>query len=143
MTRHLNVGGVIRTGHVALLLSLLLLGACTPGGQGEDPVRTVRNAPIERLEYLGVAEEAYWVNEETKEGGPEGKWQSGVARLEAEDFREFRYSQEWQPVTTSPIIPGDVQGRLTFGDEWRMGETDHGVFYLESGTHSVVFSVRD
>lgn len=136
---------MLKVASVTFLLSATLLGGCSESS--EETVRSTKGKMVERVEYLGEVEEAYWVNDETKDvtTGDEqsGSWQQGVARLAPAEFQLFRNSGEWNQVSTAPIIPAALKDKLTFGDTWSLGETDHGTFYLEADTHSVVFIVYD
>ncbi|MET8153587.1 hypothetical protein ACIBSW_06260 [Actinoplanes sp. NPDC049668] len=138
---------MIRTAPLALLLAAAFLVGCTSTPPEQEIVRSGKNVRIERMDHLGVVEEGYWVNEETKDispgESPDAPWQQGVARLSQPDFDRLLDSNDWLPVSTSPIIPIDLKGKLDAGDTWLLGHDGDDVYYLESDTRFVLFLVRE
>ncbi|MEU7907986.1 hypothetical protein [Actinoplanes sp. NPDC049118] len=134
---------MIRIAPPALLLSAALLVGCSSTPAEEPTVRSGKNVQIERMEHLGVVEEGYWVNEETKDIGAAVPWQQGVARLSQPNFDRLLDTYDWQPVSTEPIIPVDLKGKLDAGDTWLLGHDVNDVYYLESDTRFVLFMVSD
>jgi hypothetical protein len=136
---------VIRIAPLALLLSAILLAGCTPEPIAPESFRSGKGVKIERVEHLGVAEEAYWHNEQTKDlttgDDPVDPWVQGVARLAKTDFDRLFEAWEWRPITTEPIMPVDLKGKLATGDSWFQGELEDGVYYLETDTRFVLFMV--
>jgi hypothetical protein len=137
---------VIRIAPLALLFSAVLLAGCTSSPtEAAGTVLSGKNMRIERMEHLGVVEEGYWLNEQTKDitsgDEPAEPWVQGVARLSQADFDRLYGSRQWQPFTTEPIMPVDLKGKLDAGDTWFLGETEDGVYYLESDTRVVIFMV--
>jgi hypothetical protein len=134
---------VIRIARLALLFSAVLLAACT--SSPAETVRSGKSVQIERMEHLGVVEEGYWLNEETKDitvgDEPAEPWTQGIARLSQADFDRLMDSRTWQPISTEPIMPVDLKGRLDVGDSWFLGDDDSGIYYLESDTRFVLFMV--
>jgi hypothetical protein len=61
--------------------------------------------------------------------------------LSQADFDRLFGSRQWQPVSTEPIMPVDLKGKLHAGDTWYLGENEDGVYYLESDTRVVLFMV--
>jgi hypothetical protein len=137
--------GVIRNAPLALLFSAVLLAGCTSAPDVRESVRSGKNVRIERMEHLGVVEEAYWHTEQTKDlttgDDPAAPWVQGVARLSKTEFDRLFDAWEWQPVSTEPIIPVDLKGKLDVGDSWFLGELEDGVYYLETDTRFVLFMV--
>ncbi|MET8149105.1 hypothetical protein ACIBSW_39625 [Actinoplanes sp. NPDC049668] len=136
---------MIRIGPVALLFSAVLLAGCTSASDAPETFRSGKNVRIERMERLGVVEEAYWHTEQTKDLTPgddqDDPWVQGVARLSKSEFDRLFDAWEWYPVSTEPIIPVDLKGKLDAGDSWYLGELEDGVYYLETDTRFVLFMV--
>ena len=138
--------GVIRIAPIALLFSVVLLAGCTSAADVPETVRSGKNVRIEGMDRLGVVEEAYWLNEQTKDltsgDDPADPWVQGVARLSKTEFDRLFDAWEWQPVSTEPIMPVDLKGKLDAGDSWFLGELEDGVYYLETDTRVVLFMVQ-
>jgi hypothetical protein len=128
------------------LVSAVLLAGCTSDPAASDEtVQSGKNVRIERMEHLGVVEEGYWLNEQTKDltadDEPVDPWVQGVARLSPADFDRLYDSLQWQPFSTEPIMPADLKGKLDAGDSWYLGKEDDDVYYAETDTRVVIFMV--
>jgi hypothetical protein len=138
-----DIASVIRIAPLALLLSAALLVGCSSAPAEEPTVRSGKNVQIERMEHLGVVEEGYWVNEETKDIAADGAWQQGVARLSQPNFDRLLDAYDWQSISTEPIMPVDLKGKLDAGDTWLLSHDGDDVYFLESDTRFVLFMVWD
>ncbi|MEV6599305.1 hypothetical protein AB0M36_20990 [Actinoplanes sp. NPDC051346] len=136
---------MIKIAPLALLFSAVLFAGCTSAPDVPQAARSGKNVRIERMEHLGVVEEAYWHTEQTKDltagDDPVAPWVQGVARMSKTEFDRLFDAREWRPVSTEPIIPVDLKGKLDTGDSWFLGELEDGVYYLETDTRFVLFMV--